>query len=86
MFFGEQHWQLRPHLAQMQRENDSVLGEQSSDLIAELRAATDQPAANAMERLQILLPNRLLRHKSHLRPADRFANRRGISYVVLLPL
>jgi two-component sensor histidine kinase len=41
MFFGEQHWQLRPNLAEMQRENDSVLSEQSSDLIAELRATPD---------------------------------------------
>jgi hypothetical protein len=38
MILGEQRRQLLTDLAQMQRKNDAVLGEQTTDLVAELRA------------------------------------------------
>ena len=58
----------------------------SPDLIAELRTAADQAAADAVQRLQVLLGDRLLGNKPHLGPADGLTNRCGIPGVVLLTL
>jgi hypothetical protein len=55
MFFREQRWQVHSNLAEMLRQNDPIFGQQPADLIAELRAAADQPAADTMECLQVLL-------------------------------
>src|SRR3954447_20289929 len=49
------------------RQDDPVLSQQASDLIAGLCSAPNEPAANSMKRLQILLLNRLRRYKLHVR-------------------
>src|SRR5580698_8705065 len=65
---------------------DSVLGQQPTDLVDELRAAGDQPAADTMKALKILLLDRFLRNEAHLRSGDRLADRLGIVGIVLLRL
>lgn len=82
----KQRWQVHPNLAEMLRQNDPILGQQPADLIAELCAAADQPAADAMECLQVLLLDRFLRHESHLWAAHGFADRRRVSGIILLSL
>src|ERR1041385_1928321 len=69
----------------MERQNNPVLGQQPTNLIAELRPAADQPATNAMQRLQVLLLDRFLSYESHLWTAHCFADRRRITRIVLLP-
>ena len=70
----------------MERQDNAILGEQSPDQIAELRTAADQAAADAVQRLQVLLDDRLLGNKPHLGPADRLTNRCRVPGVVLLTL
>jgi len=40
-----------------QRQDDTVLGQQATDLVDQLRAAGNQAAANTMEALKVLLFN-----------------------------
>ena len=62
----------------MERQNNAILGEQSPDLIAEPRTAANQAAADAMQRLQVLLGDGLRRNKPHLWPAEGLTNHCGI--------
>lgn len=68
----------------MLRQNDTVLGKQSADLIPDLGTRSDQPASDPMKSLQILLFDRLSRNESHLRPAHCFTDRVGVISIVLL--
>jgi len=43
--------QLDSQLRQMQRQDDPILGKQSTNLIADLRAIANRPAPNPMQRL-----------------------------------
>lgn len=70
----------------MFRQYDSVLCQQTADLVDQLRAAGDLPTAGAVKALQIVLLNRLPRNISHVRPGHGLADCFGIVGVVLLRL
>jgi hypothetical protein len=68
----------------MERHDDAVLCRQASYLVPELCTAAYQPASDSMKHLHILLMDRLLRNKTHLRPPDCFTDRRRVLRVILL--
>src|SRR3954451_10205747 len=68
----------------MERHDDAVLCQQASYLVSQLCTAADQPASDAMQHLQILLMDRLLRNKTHFWPTGGFTDRRRVLRVILL--
>ncbi len=64
----------------------SILGQQPTDLIHQCRPSLDLTLSNTMEGLDVLLLDRLNRHKPHVRPTDSFVEARGIVRVVFLAL
>src|SRR3954470_22864259 len=76
--------QLPSKITQMQRDNDPVFREQTANLVSQLGAVSHQPTSNSMQNLHVLLRNRLLRNKAHLRPTCRLADPSRILHVILL--
>src|SRR6516165_8774271 len=66
--------QVLTQLGDVARDDDSVLGENPTDLIGEPGPAADEAAANTMNCLHRQLIDGLRRHEAHCRPADRFAS------------
>ena len=58
--------------------------EQTTYLVTYLGSRSNQPAPNAMERLQVLLLHGLSRYKLHVRSTHCFADRGRIIGIVLL--
>jgi len=73
-----------PQLAQMNRDHNAELGQQAADLIAELGAAADHPAAYPVQRLKVLLLDRFRWNEAYAGPAYGFADRFRIVGIVLL--
>ena len=65
------------------RDDETVLAQQSADLIRLRRAGLDESLADSVQREHGLLFNVLDRNKPHRGPCYGFADRLGISRVVL---
>jgi len=63
--------------------DDPIRGQQTADLIDELGSIRNEPAADTVQALCILLRDRFLRNEAHAGPANGFANRFRIAGVVL---
>jgi len=68
------------------RCDDPELGKMGPDHIDHSSLLTDEQMARAMERQTALLLGGLGRNEPHVCPGDGFADRLGISGIVLLPL
>jgi hypothetical protein len=77
--------QLLSQLMEMQRDDTAVFRKQAANLIARLRAVSDEPASDPVQHLHVLLLDRLMRNKTHLRSVCGLTDRRRILHVVLLP-
>src|SRR5262245_58520510 len=80
------HWYGPTKLLQLARRNEPVLAYQSANLIALGRALFDQSAANAVNRLNVLLLDRLYGYETHLRPTHCLADGLCIVGVILVTL
>jgi hypothetical protein len=78
--------QIAPHCCRTERENETVLIEQSPQAIDHSCSFADKSLAHAVRRLQILLLETLGKHKSHVRPTNCLADRFRIRLIVLLAL
>jgi hypothetical protein len=67
------------------RRNDPELGKMGPDHIDHRSLLADEQVARSMEHQAALLFGRLGRDEPHVDPGDRFADRLGISGIVLLP-
>src|SRR5262249_57816293 len=67
------------------RRDDPELGKMSPDRIDHRSLLTDEQMARAVKHQPTLLLGRLGRHKSHVGPGDRLANRLCVGRVILLP-
>ena len=70
--------------AQVHGHDDSIFGQQSTNLIAELCPRPNQPAPNAVQHLEMLLFDGLDGDKSQMRSRGCFADRRRVGRLVLL--
>src|SRR5262249_22797598 len=68
------------------RHDDAELGKMGSDRVDYGGPLANEQMTGVMEHQAALLLGRLGRHKPHVRPANRFADRLGISGIVLLSL
>jgi hypothetical protein len=68
------------------RQDDPVFGEQAAAVVDQRGTLTDQPFADAMQRLEVLLVDALDRHKAHRWAGRRLENGFGGSGVVLRAL
>ena len=68
------------------RRDDPELGKMGADRIDHRGLLADEEMARAMEHQAALLLGRLGLDEPHVGPGDRFADRLGISGIVLLPL
>ena len=66
--------------------NEPILRQQAPDLVGLGRPLPNQFAANPMDRLQVLLGNRLDGDKTHRWSAYRFTNGLGIIGIFLVAL
>lgn len=67
-------------------DSDAEFGEHTAHHVDQLRTLLDQQAANAMKRQRRLLLARLDGHEPHRLTGDRFADRLGVSCIVLTAL
>jgi len=65
------------------RQDDAIFGKEAAGVIDERRALDDQPLANPMQRLQILLIRRFDRNVAHRRACRRLVNGFRVDGVVL---
>ena len=80
---------LRHRLLQLERslgEDHATLQQEGPQLVDHRRAASDEPIAYAMHRLQVQLVLGLDRHEAHVLPVHRFGDRLSIQEVVLVRL
>jgi hypothetical protein len=86
VLFFDELGECLAHLAEMEREHDAAFSKQTANLVPQLRAAPDQATANAVQSLEVLLSIRLAGNETHVGAAYGFADRLGITGVVLLRL
>jgi hypothetical protein len=67
------------------RRDDPELGKMGPNDIDHRSLLADEQMARAMEHQAALLLGRLGRDETHIHPADRLADRLGVSGIVLLP-
>jgi hypothetical protein len=65
---------------------DRALEQKAPDLVDQRGAHPDQPVARPVQRRHVELRRRLDRHKAHLRPLHRLADRLRVGEVVLVRL
>ena len=81
---GENVWQCRAQEAQTLPHRDPALQHESTNLVDDAGALTDQPFTHPVQRLQVELVCRLDCDKSHRRPLNCLGDRFRVAKIILL--